>query len=285
MPPPFSALLILPAFTNSASALLGRRSGAATAVAAPACTIYRATQAWPRQAQVNRQPRGVGKNKARRGPCKQNRKRVDEKRDHTSRRPKSDIDIIGANAVAEPATASIAAAKRESIACKEQVYRKSKQILSQILLSSANRCLFGYSITANMPFKRACTALALAGSAAAFAPMMSMDMGRREVFHLPAAFLYSPVAYCDRARFSSLLCRSAAVRGSITLPPCFHSIVPWLTATRARTPFSRADCSGWRCGRRGSPAPSSERGAGGAAGLALQLSLRQVARRARDYHL
>ena len=160
-----------------------------------------------------------------------------------------------------------------------------QQILSQILLSSANRCLFGYSITANMPFKRACTALALAGSAAAFAPMMSMDMGRREVFHLPAAFLYSPVAYCDRARFSSLLCRSAAVRGSITLPPCFHSIVPWLTATRARTPFSRADCSGWRCGRRGSPAPSSERGAGGAAGLALQLSLRQVARRARDYHL
>ena len=44
LPPPFSALLILPAFTNSASALLGRRSGAATAVAAPACTIYGATQ-------------------------------------------------------------------------------------------------------------------------------------------------------------------------------------------------------------------------------------------------
>ena len=69
LPPPFSALLILPAFTNSASALLGRRSGAATAVAAPACTIYGVAASGTSKPP----PRGVGKNKARREPGKTER--------------------------------------------------------------------------------------------------------------------------------------------------------------------------------------------------------------------
>lgn len=145
LPPPFSALLILPAFTNSASAWLGRRSGAATAVAAPACTIYGATQRGRvrhKQTAASRRRQKQSQKRAR-----QNRKRVDEQRDQTSRRPMSDIDIMGANAEAEPATASIAAAKRESMAFQEQfcsVGASTAKSSHKSCAGQANRRLFRY---------------------------------------------------------------------------------------------------------------------------------------------
>ena len=98
----------------------------------------------------------------------------------------SDIDIMGANAEAEPATASIAAAKRESMLSRNNSVGWGNPRQNPV----TNLVFQGKSLPfwlQQMAFMRACAALALAGSAAAFAPMMSMDMGRREVFNLPAA--------------------------------------------------------------------------------------------------
>ena len=147
LPPPFSALLILPAFTNSASALLGRRSGAATAVAAPACTIYGATQRGRvrhKQTAASRRRQKQSQKRAR-----QNRKRVDEQRDQTSRRPMSDIDIMGANAEAEPATASIAAAKRESMLSRNNSVGWGNPRQNPVTNSALLRQIVAFLVTAN----------------------------------------------------------------------------------------------------------------------------------------
>ena len=106
---------------------------------------------WPHQAQANRRLAASAKTKPEETlkRARQNSKRVDEQRDQTSRRPMSDIDIMGANAEAEPATASIAAAKRESMLSRNNSVGWGNPRQNPVTNSALLRQIVAFLVTAN----------------------------------------------------------------------------------------------------------------------------------------